>query len=102
MDYIEQVSVGIHADIQAYHAAATGRHWLFSAKAETGMYQIHFQRGDRLVFGSESTGLPEEFRALYPHHLIRIPMLAGRRCLNLSSAAAIGLYEALRQVSIQE
>ncbi|MGC8559589.1 MAG: tRNA (cytidine(34)-2'-O)-methyltransferase [Phycisphaerae bacterium] len=102
MDYIAQVSVNIHADIQAYQAFASGRHWLFSAKAQTNLYQVHFQRGDRLVFGSESSGLPEDFRALYPHHLIRIPMLAERRCLNLSSAAAVGLYEAIRQVSPQE
>ncbi len=102
MDYIGQVSVDIHADIRAYQAVASGRHWLFSARAQKSLYQVHFQPGDRLVFGSESAGLPEDFRALYPQHLIRIPMLVGRRCLNLSSAAAIGLYEAIRQVSVQE
>ncbi len=102
MDYIGRVSVDIHADIQAYQAVASGRHWLFSAKAPRSLYQVHFQPGDRLVFGSESAGLPEEFRALYPQNLIRIPMLVGMRCLNLSSAAAVGLYEAIRQVSVQE
>ncbi len=99
MDYVQHTPIELHADIDAYRLAAAGRHWLFSAKAQINLYDAAFKPGDRLVFGSESAGLPETFRAFYPEHLIRIPMLDARRCLNISSAAAIGLYEAIRQLN---
>ncbi len=98
MDYVQHTSIELHADIDAYHRTATGRHWLMSAKADANLYDTVFAPQDRLVFGSESAGLPDVFKTLYPDSLIRIPMMSGRRCLNLSSAVAITLYEAIRQL----
>jgi len=97
MDYIEHAPIKIHVDMSTYRQSTEERHWLFSARAEKSLYDAEFQPGDRLVFGSESAGLPKSIKALYPDHLVRIPMQSSRRCLNLSSAAAIGLYEAIRQ-----
>ena len=50
-----------------------------------------------LIFGKESAGIPEEILMRYPDRCVRIPMVGDSRSLNLSNAAAIVLYEALRQ-----
>ena len=50
-----------------------------------------------LFFGRESAGLPEDLLSAHPGRVFRIPMRAGARSLNVSNAAAIVLYEALRQ-----
>ncbi len=52
--------------------------------------------GDFLMLGKESAGLPEELLVRHPDFCVRIPMAEGERSLNLSNAAAIALYEALR------
>ena len=57
-----------------------------------------WQDGDGLVFGRETVGLPPELLEAHADHLVRIPMLGDHhRSLNLAQAAAVGLYEALRQ-----
>ncbi|MBP5242762.1 MAG: tRNA (uridine(34)/cytosine(34)/5-carboxymethylaminomethyluridine(34)-2'-O)-methyltransferase TrmL, partial [Clostridia bacterium] len=48
-------------------------------------------------FGKETKGLPEELLKEHEETCVRIPMLGGIRCLNLSNAAAVAVYEALRQ-----
>ena len=50
-----------------------------------------------LVFGSETRGLPEELLLTRPERCLRIPMLGGRRSLNLANAVAVMTYEVLRQ-----
>ena len=55
--------------------------------------------GDCLVFGNETHGLPETLIAAHPQRSVRIPQAAGERCLNLSTAAGIALFEALRQTN---
>jgi len=60
--------------------------------------QADFRPGDLIVFGRETTGLPEELLAAHPDRTLRIPIFNERvRSLNLSTAAGIVLYEALRQ-----
>jgi tRNA (cytidine/uridine-2'-O-)-methyltransferase len=57
-----------------------------------------FQTDDWLVFGAETSGLSTEVRAFFQaDHMLRLPMLAGQRSLNLSNAVAITVYEAWRQ-----
>lgn len=50
-----------------------------------------------LVFGREDAGLPEELLAANQQQCVRMPMRKGERCLNLSNAVAVGVYEVLRQ-----
>ncbi len=76
---------------------AGGRFWFFSKAAERNYARVAYQRGDVLVFGSESQGLPESLRVENRDHLLRIPIREQVRSLNLSNAVAIVLYEALRQ-----
>ena len=49
------------------------------------------------VFGKETKGLPKELIEKYKDQLVRLPMRKGLRSLNLSNAAAVMVYEALRQ-----
>ena len=77
-------------------------HWLDKIKYDDkGLVPVIAQEqstGDVLMFGPEPTGLDEQTLA-DPHITarVRIPMLAGRRSLNLSNAAAVAAYEAWRQ-----
>lgn len=74
------------------------RVFAFTAHAETSFVDVSYRSGDVLMFGPEPTGLDAQTLA-DPHitGTVRIPMLAGRRSLNLSNAAAVAVYEAWRQ-----
>lgn len=72
--------------------------WLLSTRAKASPWDAPFRAGDYLVFGRETTGLPAEWIEQEGEHALRIPMApGGTRSLNLSTAVAIVLYEALRQ-----
>jgi tRNA (cytidine/uridine-2'-O-)-methyltransferase len=75
------------------------RLWLFSRHVERPYTEARFAVGDALVFGSETQGLPASLLSEYSATTLRIPMRSEARSLNLSSAAAIGVYEALRQIN---
>jgi tRNA (cytidine/uridine-2'-O-)-methyltransferase len=72
---------------------------LFTASAQTTLYEARFEPGDHLIFGPETTGLSPEILGGGEGTAVRIPMLPQRRSLNLSTAAGIATYEALRQVA---
>jgi len=83
--------------LAALAAEGAGTRWLFSAKASTPYTTAAFVRGDVLVFGSESSGLPRALQAAHGATLLTIPSRPQVRSLNLSSAAAVVIYEAVRQ-----
>ena len=98
MDYWGRLKLTVHDDTDAFFGAmARERCWFFSSKATRCFWQADYHEGDCLVFGSETGGLPE---SLVHNNLcaLRIPQAAGERCLNLSTAAGIALYEAIRRV----
>ena len=72
--------------------------WLATTKAPRSYTEAVFRDECYLVFGKETAGLPEAFRRAHADRCIRIPIRAEARCLNLSNAAAILAYEALRQL----
>ncbi len=74
-----------------------GRRWMFTKKAARSYLDARYERGDVLVFGSESSGLPEALLAEAPDSQLRIPTRDAVRSLNLSNAVAVAAYEALRQ-----
>ena len=75
-----------------------GRFWFTSARSSRRYTEADFQAGDFLVFGKETKGLPEELLRANEDRCITIPIFGNVRSLNLSTAAGIVLYEALRQV----
>ncbi len=84
------------AQLQA--AQPDGRYWYTSKKARKSHVEADFRAGDFLVFGKETQGLPDELLDAHPECGIRIPIFSSLvRSLNLSTAAGIILYEALRQ-----
>ena len=78
-------------------ALADRRYWLFTKKAERLYTDVCYTRGDVVVFGSESSGLPDNLLAAHGDALLRIPTRPQVRSLNLSNSVAIATYEALRQ-----
>jgi tRNA (cytidine/uridine-2'-O-)-methyltransferase len=99
LDYWDKVFVKVYADYGSYLTDySNARRALFTTKATRALYDHRFEPGDHLVFGSETTGLSDEIREGGSGEKLAIPMLADRRSLNLSTAAGIATYEALRQV----
>lgn len=99
LDYHDLADLVIHEDLDAMFAALPGaRVWAFSGKSESYYGDVSYEAGDVLLFGCEPTGLPEH--VLTDTRLagvVRIPMMAGRRSLNLANSASIAIYEAWRQ-----
>jgi tRNA (cytidine/uridine-2'-O-)-methyltransferase len=99
LDYHDLASVTVHEDLgAAWDAVMPARVFAFTAHAESSFADVAYHPGDVLLFGPEPTGL--DAQTLSDPHVtgqVRIPMLAGRRSLNLSNAAAVAVYEAWRQ-----
>lgn len=73
--------------------------WFFTKTAEASYRDARFERGDVLVFGSESQGLPPSLLEANAQRLLRIPIRSQARSLNLSNAVGIVTFEALRQLT---
>jgi tRNA (cytidine/uridine-2'-O-)-methyltransferase len=101
LDYHEYATVKRHADWQAFLSAENPpreRLFALTTRATHSVFDIRFQPGDFLVFGSETKGLSDVVRQSFtPAGAIKLPMLAGQRSLNLSNAVAVTVYEAWRQ-----
>ncbi len=101
LDYHDLASVRVHAGLDAAlnsEELAGSRVFAFTAHATRWFVDVAFEPGDVLLFGPEPTGLSQEVL----HHprvsdRIKIPMVPGRRSLNLSNSAAVVAYEAWRQ-----
>ena len=100
LDYHDLANVTVHKNYQAFLEVVKGRRILAcTTKGSRPHDQLEYQEGDVLLFGSETSGLPDDLRNSFPEeHRLRIPMLPTSRSLNLSNAVAIVSYEAWRQV----
>jgi tRNA (cytidine/uridine-2'-O-)-methyltransferase len=78
------------------------RFWYFSRHAGQPFWQVAYEAGDVLVFGSETAGLPSGVCDLTGGNALRIPTTGVVRSLNLSNAVAVAVYEALRTVTRSE
>jgi tRNA (cytidine/uridine-2'-O-)-methyltransferase len=99
LDYWNEVSMKQWAslsELRAAHAAA--RFFFLTTKVNRPYFEVKFERGDFLVFGRETKGLPESILEENHARCLKIPM-QGTRSLNLATAVAIVLFEAVRQVS---
>lgn len=75
------------------------RVFYFTTKVQKTFYDIEYQKGDWLVFGKETKGLPPELIQQNHHQAVTIPQPGPVRSLNLATSVAIAVYEAYRQVS---
>lgn len=96
MDYRERVITQVHESLEAWmESEDPQRVFAFSPLGARWHASLDYAPGDALLFGPESTGLPEEVTsALWVDETARIPMLPGVRSLNLANAVAIVVYEA--------
>lgn len=76
------------------------RVWLLTKFGQTSYTDVQFSRGDVLVFGNESSGLPDSIHKQYSQRRLTIPMPGPVRCLNLATSAGIVMYEAARQTGL--
>ncbi len=99
LDYHDLAVMTVHPDLDtALAALLPARVFAFTADGQELFTDISYAPGDVLLFGRESTGLPEEVK----HDprvtaRVRLPMQPSRRSLNLANSASIALYEAWRQ-----
>ena len=100
MDYWPRLRLTIHDDSDSFfNFVRQGGDplWLFSSKGTQSLWETEFADGDWLIFGSETAGIAGPILESHPGRVVRIPQIPEERCLNLSAAASIALFEALRQ-----
>ncbi|RUO23908.1 tRNA (uridine(34)/cytosine(34)/5-carboxymethylaminomethyluridine(34)-2'-O)-methyltransferase TrmL [Aliidiomarina minuta] len=99
LDYHDLANVTRYPDYAAFVQAMPNQRILAcTTKGSRPYTEIEYQAGDILLFGSETSGLPDAVRDnIPPDQRIRIPMQSDARSLNLSNAVAIISYEAWRQ-----
>jgi tRNA (cytidine/uridine-2'-O-)-methyltransferase len=112
LDYWRHLALDVHENFESWADLVRGSHdprrvFFIETWGETILHDAHFQRGDWLVFGKETTGLTrEQVESLLggPEHLservLRLPMPGEVRSLNLSNAVAASVFELLRQDSV--
>jgi tRNA (cytidine/uridine-2'-O-)-methyltransferase len=100
LDYREFVSVQTHPSLEAcLDALGSPRVFALSTKNSTRYDEAAFEKGDALLFGPETRGLPRAVLDGLPEgQRLRLPMQEGNRSLNLSNAAAVVVFEAWRQL----
>lgn len=100
LDYHEWAQVHVHANLEAFLTAVKPTRLLAYSTHGTACYsEANYQPNDALLFGPETRGLSKELLANLPaEHVLRIPMQAHSRSLNLSNAVAVVVYEAWRQL----
>lgn len=102
LDYWHKLGVYEHDNFTEFAESARkkfphGRFFFVETSGGKLYSDVKFEADDFLIFGSETVGLPQEILREFPEQIIRIPMKGDERSLNLSVAAGIVLYEALRQ-----
>ena len=99
LDYTALANVHIHKNLdECLEILKLARLFVITSHSKKSLFDQKFATGDALVFGSETSGLPESVHARFTaDQKLSLPMIAGNRSLNLSNAASISVYEAWRQ-----
>lgn len=100
LDYHEYADVRVHDSLEACRAALSEpRLFAFTKFARRRYTEPRYRAGDALLFGRETSGLPDAVTAtLAPAQQLRLPMRPESRSLNLSNTVAVAVYEAWRQL----
>ena len=101
LDYWNKIQLQLWDSFDALQQAQTAdaRYFFLTTKAERPFYTVNFRDGDFLVFGRETKGLPHKLLAANADDCITI-LMRGTRSLNLATAVAIVLFEAVRQQQV--
>lgn len=104
LDYAEWAQVTVHDSLEHYlERQRPQRLFALTTKAGNAFYETRFAAGDALLFGPESRGLPAAvLQSLPPEQLLRLPMRAHSRSLNLSNCVAVAVFEAWRQLGFPD
>jgi tRNA (cytidine/uridine-2'-O-)-methyltransferase len=99
LDYADLAELRVHRDLKACLATLAGaRLYAIETGGARPYSAAQFQRGDGILFGQETRGLPPRvLQEIGPENVLRIPMRPGNRSLNLANAVALVVYEAWRQ-----
>jgi tRNA (cytidine/uridine-2'-O-)-methyltransferase len=100
MDYWRQVDLQYWEDLNSFETATRtpARRFFFTTKTDRNYWDAEFEPEDYLVFGRETKGLPESLLDAQSESCLTIPMQPGARSLNLATAVAVVLFEAVRQL----
>jgi len=99
LDYWPRLDVREHESWDRYQDAENpSRVWLFSTGGCRSAFDADFRRGDHLVFGKETAGLPAEVLAGGDDRILAFPMVESERSLNLATVVCAAVYEGLRQL----
>lgn len=103
LDYREFAAVRVHPDLATFlRGAPDSTVFAVSTRGTEPYHRVRYKKGDTILFGPETRGLPQSVLASLPApQVIRIPMRRDSRSLNLSNAAALVVYEALRQLDFE-
>lgn len=98
LDYWDKLNITYYENLDEFLTKNAGEAmYFFTTKAPRRHTDVTYPDRVFLVYGKETAGLPESLLAAHPDSCVRIPMRENLRSLNLSNAAAIGVYEVLRQ-----
>ena len=102
LDYWSDVEIFYYDGIEElFEKFPSSRFFFFTTKGRRRYSDQRFEKGDFLVFGKETKGLPEELLKAQGDKCLRIPMVGETRSLNLSNSVAIAVYEGLRQLEFK-
>ena len=96
MDYLDRAAMTRHASWKSFCGAHTGRLVLLTTQGDTPLPDFQFRKGDTILLGRESAGVPETVHDTADAR-IAIPMTEGARSLNVALASAMALSAALVQ-----
>jgi len=101
LDYWKEIDLEVHKSFSDFLDKYGNKRIFLSTTTSEKLYtDFEFEKGDFVIFGKESAGLPEEIRNQFKNTSFRIPMIANTdRSLNLSNAVSVVIYEALRQMN---
>jgi len=104
LDYWKYLDIYYYDSLDdVYEKYKDGRFFYSTTKAKKSYTDVCFKKGDFLVFGRETRGLPRELIDKNIENCIRIPMVVeSLRSLNLANSVNIVMYEALRQMNFPE
>ncbi len=101
LDYWDEVQIDLIDNLEEFLETETRPFFFFSSKVDRPYTDATYLPESIIIFGSETSGLPDIFFERWPEKFYTIPMASNARCLNLSNSVSIVLFEGLRQQNFQ-